>query len=207
MHRIILLMAFAGILVVTGCSNRITVGTDYNPATDFSNYQTYRWHDGNEFNLSSRQYLASDLADQRIRNSVNSQLASKGYQLRETGAVDFLINYTVTTVDQVDVDTYNTYGGYAPGWSYGGYAAVGPYRYAGIGVGYPYYGPSSTETRVTQYTKGTLVLDIVEPVQNQLVWRGIGESKIDDGANQSERTQLIDDAVGRILNAFPPEEN
>ena len=102
----------------------------------------------------------------------------------------------------MDVDTYNTYAGYAPGWSYGGYSAIGPYRYAGIGYS---YGPMTTETTVSQYTQGTLVLDIVTPSENLLVWRGIAEGKIDPTASQSERTALINEAVGRILDNFPPD--
>ena len=191
-------------LLLSSCSSDISVGTDFNTNVDFSTYRSYRWHEGNEFNMRSLQYLASDLADQRIRNSVDSALQEKGIQRRENGPVDFLINYSVTTADRVEVDTYNTYGGYGPGWSYGGYSAIGPYRYAGIGIGYP-YGPVTTETTVSQYSQGTLVLDIVTPSENLLVWRGIAEGKIDPTASQSERTALINEAVGRILDNFPPE--
>lgn len=192
--------------LLSACSTNISVGTDFNAGVDFSTYRSYRWHEGNEFNLRSQQFLASDLADQRIRNNVDSKLLEKGIRLRESGPVDFLINYSVTTAEQVDIDTYNTYSGYAPGWTYGGYAGLGPYRYGGVGFRYS-YGIPGTETRVSQYTRGTLILDMVEPVGNTLVWRGIAEGKIEQDMDQNERAELVEDAVNRILDGFPPQAN
>lgn len=193
-------------LLLAACSSDISVGTDFNAGVDFSTYRSYRWHEGNEFNLRSQQFLASDLADQRIRSNVDSKLLGKGIRLRESGPVDFLINYSVTTVEQVDIDSYNTYSGYAPGWTYGGYAGLGPYRYGGVGLRYS-YGTPGTETRVSQYTRGTLILDMVEPVGNTLVWRGIAEGKLEQDMNQNERAELVEDAVNRILDGFPPQAN
>ena len=82
MTRIHLLVLVLSMALLSACSSDITVGTDFNTNVDFSTYRSYRWHEGNEFNLRSLQYLASDLADQRIRNSVDSALQAKGIQLR-----------------------------------------------------------------------------------------------------------------------------
>jgi len=191
-------------IVLNSCSNNITVTSDFNTNMDFSTYRSYRWHEGNEFNLASRQYMASDLADQRIRENVDAQLLSKGIRMRENGPVNFLINYSVTTQDRIDVNTYNTYSGYGPGWTYAGYGALGPYRYSGVGVRYN-YGVVGTETVVTQYSQGTLVLDIVEPLENKLVWRGIAEGKIKESMSQSERIEMVEEVIRRILDGFPPD--
>jgi len=199
-------MVAALALLLSSCSSDITVGSDFNTNIDFSSYRSYRWHEGNEFNLASQQYLANDLVDQRIRDSVDSAMLAKGIRSRANGPVDFLINYTVTTNDRVDVDTYNTYSGHAPGWSYGGYGALGPYRYGGVGIGYS-YGTSNTDTRVTTYSEGTIILDIVEPIGSTLVWRGTAEGKVEQDRSQSERTEVIEDAVNRILSGFPPSSS
>ena len=194
------------IVVLSACSNDITIDSDFNNSVDFSTYRSYRWHDGNEFNLASQEFLASDLMDQRIRQNVNDQMLNKGIRHRDNGPVNFLINYSVTTQDRIDVNTYNTYGGYGPGYTYVGYGALGPYRYSGVGVRYT-YGSMNTETVISQYTQGTLVLDIIEPLENQLVWRGIAEGKIKESSSQSERIEVIEDIIRRILNGFPPNTN
>ncbi|NKB34883.1 MAG: DUF4136 domain-containing protein [Pseudomonadales bacterium] len=187
--------------LLTGCSSDLEIGSDFDESVDFSTYSSYRWHDGNEFNLTSRRYLASDLADQRIRNNVNDELSAKGIRLRENGPVDFLVNYTVVTADRVDIDSYNTYSGYAPGWQLGGYSGVsGSYRY-----GYA-YGRMQTTTQTSEVVQGTLVLDFIGPNDNILVWRGIAEGQLDPTANQREREALISEAVARILDGFPPEQ-
>jgi len=38
--------------------------------------------------------------------------------------------------------------------------------------GYGAAGPVSTTTRVVEYLEGTLIVDIVDPMKKELVWRG-----------------------------------
>lgn len=195
------------VLLISGCSNSFDVGSDFDQSIDFSTFRSYRWHGPNEFNLESMQYLASELTDERIRSVVDSELARKGIRLRENGPVDFYVNYTVTSEEKLDIDTYNTYSGYHPGWGYGGYGGLGPYRYGGVGVGYGYGSTGGTETRVSEYTQGTFVLDFIDPESDTLVWRGLADGKVDTSASQPERESRTIEVVQRVLGNFPPEEN
>jgi hypothetical protein len=48
------------------------------------------------------------------------------------------------------------------------------------------------------------VLDFVDPATNKLVWRGWAEGSIDGVIDRQERMEeIIDLAVGRILERFP----
>jgi hypothetical protein len=194
--KMIAILACA-VLVLTACSN-VSVESDYEKGEDFSKFKTYQWRSPNEYNLASKTYLANDIIDKRIRETIDEQMKLKGMQLVANGSADFLVNYSVTTEPRVDVDTYNTYGGYAPGF-YGGYGA-GPYRYGSVGMGY-----GSTSTRVEHYTQGTLLVDVVDPTTDKLVWRGIAEGKLQKNKSQAEKDEAVQEVITRVLEDFPPQ--
>lgn len=202
---ITLTFSILSILFLASCSSsNVNYESDYNQATDFSKYKTFSWHQPNSFNDNSNQYLANDILDTRIRSDIETQLTSKGYELKASGyAVDFLVNYSVTTEDRMDIKTYNNYGGYAPGWNYGGYYRSG-YRRSGVGYGMGYSTMPSTEVKTTYYTQGSLIIDVVNPKDDTLVWRGTAEGKLKKNQTTQERKAAIEEVVMNILSEFPP---
>ncbi len=72
-------------------------------------------------------------------------------------------------------------------------------HYGGMGV-------SASTADVREYTEGTLMIDIVDPGANQLIWRGTGQSRISESKTPEERTENINEAVEKILAQFPPEK-
>ncbi|MCB0295435.1 MAG: DUF4136 domain-containing protein [Calditrichae bacterium] len=64
------------------------------------------------------------------------------------------------------------------------------------------YGYWRRHAEVRRYKEGTLVLDVVDSGQNQLVWRGWGTSVLGDPSRMAEK---IDQAVNKILEKFPPK--
>lgn len=193
-----------GVLLVgflSSCSNPIKYNSDYKSAADFSQYKTYAWHAPNEYNKASRTYLANDLVDERIRTSVDQELSKKGFTKVAESAADFLVNYSVTAEDKIDIHTYNTYAGVPAGWRYGPVMVGSPYAYYGIG-----YADPEVETRVSQYKVGTFVLDIVHNADDKLVWRGTAEGKLNrDELTPAERDAKIAEIVGQTLHGFPPK--
>jgi hypothetical protein len=59
---------------------------------------------------------------------------------------------------------------------------------------------------VKQYTEGTLIIDILRPGGEQLVWRGTGTTRIREEKDPEKRTQKVNDAVDKILAQFPPRK-
>ncbi len=179
-------------IFITGCSS-LSLSTDYDDKIDFSSFKTYRWYEekDDDNNKTSLKFTNS-IMDQRIRETIDQQLQLKNYSKTNTGAVDFLVNYSVVVEDQVDVRTYNNYSGMYPGYGYYG---------RGMSVGYG----GSPETVVTYYKQGTLIIDIINPETDQLMWRGAADGRLPKSANREESDVLVQKYVTKILSAFPPK--
>jgi hypothetical protein len=55
-----------------------------------------------------------------------------------------------------------------------------------------------------QYREGTLIIDLMDASNKNLLWRGWGTSVIDGPIDLTEKQ--INDAVTKILKAFPPSK-
>ena len=172
------------------CSG-VRVKTDYDPASDFSALRTFRWIDPElreeprpENVVPTDPFTRNTLLDRRVRDDIEAQLVSRGYRVAAEGDTpDFLIRYDVVS-RQIERD-YPVYAG-------GGYYGYGR-GYYGTGVG---YGGSST------YDEGTLIVDVIDPATQQIVWRGYGTSQSRDAWMDADRLHR---SVTEILKKFPPE--
>ena len=54
------------------------------------------------------------------------------------------------------------------------------------------------------YTEGALVIDMVDLKSNKAIWRGVGKDIVGD---EEPSEAKIDEAVGTVLNDFPPGVN
>ena len=99
------------------------------------------------------------------------------------GSADVLIAYHTGTQDRQQYDTY----GYGAGGWWGGY-----------------WGGGMTTTSVRTYTEGTLILDVVDRENNELVWRGSASKTIDEMESPEQRVKTVQSAVAKLLKDFPP---
>lgn len=67
--------------------------------------------------------------------------------------------------------------------------------------GLPPFAP--TTTAISMVEQGSLVLDFSS--NGRIVWRGIGEAKIDLEMDQNKRSALLRDGVRELLKRFPPK--
>jgi len=130
----------------------LQTSTEFNSKTDFSKLKTWSW--------GQADVPDNPVAEKRIRDSVEAQLASKGWTKTETGTGDAVVSVhgVVKDTDNYDV----LYSGWAPGWNWSG---VG----VGSGVG------TTVQSRVRS---GTLVLDVFDAASKSLVWRGTAEGTL-----------------------------
>ena len=182
-------------IFISGCSS-LTLSTDYDQTINFSGFKTYRWHADNEHNSASLKYL-NEIVDKRIRSTIDQQLQSQGFTKSSNESADFLVNYSIVVEDRTDIQTYNNYNGMYPGYAYRG-------GYYGRGYGAVY--SSGTETQVTHYKLGTLIIDIINPETDQLMWRGAADGRLPKGADREESDDLARKYVSKILSEFPPEK-
>jgi uncharacterized protein DUF4136 len=160
-----------------GCS-AATVSADFNPAFDFADFRSWMWIDDAPRVNDVR--IASDIVAGRIRSATEAVLEEKGFRL-VTSNPDFEVGWMASVEDRVNYNTYNTA---HPRGRYGTYW--------------------TSQTVATPYTEGTLVIDVFDADNQELVWRGIGEGKarFDRDPEGAEKQALK--VMREILGGFPP---
>jgi hypothetical protein len=170
-------------LLLAACSS-VQVSTDYDPGTDFSVLKTYAWLP-RKASTGGDPRLDSTLLNERIRGAVEAQLAERGYKKTASGRADFLVAYHTAVERKMDVDTIYRGYGYGPDtWGWGG----------------------GHETMVYQYDQGTLLLDFLDRKAHRLLWRGSASAVVSESSTPEKRTALINEAVAKLLDRFPPEK-
>jgi hypothetical protein len=123
-----------------------------------------------------------------IEDEVEKRLMADGLTKASAGATpDVWVTYHGSVMDDVQLQSDSF------GYGFGGYG-MGRWGMYGAAAA----GPVSTTTRVVNYKKGTLVVDIVDPMTKALVWRGsttpilISDSK---DKIQKEISKALDEMV------------
>ena len=151
---------------------------------DFSKYKTYKW-----VQIKDAQQL-NQLADQQLKTAVDAELAKKGLTRTENDNADLYIGYQVALNQEKQFTSFDSGWGYGPGWGAGWYGGGG-----GI----------STTTSST-INIGQLDLDMYDPAQKKLVWRGTASKTIDPKAKPEKRQKNLAKGVAKLLKNFPPKK-
>ena len=114
---------------------------------------------------------------QRIKDAVNSNLESKGFRLKDSNP-DFVIATHVGSRQRLA-------------------GAPDPYMAA--------YGPYWSAPPPRHYEEGKLVLDFVDPANNQLIWRGSAKADVSGIRKPEQIEKIVNEAVEAILMKFPPQ--
>jgi len=146
---------------------------NFMPGTDFSKYHTYKW-----VNIEGGAH-PNQIMDQEIKQSVDSQLASKGLTKTDNDKADLYVGY------QIAVDQEKQWNAWGTGRGFGG------------GMG------SATQSTINI---GTLVLDMYDPGTKQLVWTGNATKTIDPSSNQEKNMKNLNKAMEKLLKNYPPKQ-
>ena len=184
--RKIWLAVLATTLVLGGCSG-IQVNQDYDPATDFTSMQAYRWESETQEKTGDLR-IDNPLRDTRIRAAVKSQLSDKGFVLSADGKATFLVRYQYTLRQKIESD--GATGGI--GFGVGSFGSRG-----GVAIG--------TGNNIREYDEGTLTIDFVDAVSQTLLWRGTGNQRFREYKDPEKTSRDINALVEKILAQFPPQ--
>ena len=108
-------------------------------------------------------------------------MKARGYTLSDDP--DLLINVSARLEDKTKVTTYND---------------PYPAGYYGYRRGYydPWYGYGyGTQTHVSQYTEGTINIDMVDARAKRMVWEGVGVGRLKENRTNEQVRQAISDGV------------
>jgi hypothetical protein len=160
--------------------------TDFDKSADFKNYQTYAW--GKSKADVSNPIYNSDLINDKIRTAVENEFAKRGIRKNEQDP-DFIVNYHTYTREKQKAS-----GGYPFGYPYYPFRFY-PFVY---GWGFPYY--RMMPPAVSEYTEGTLIIDIVDRKSQDLVWRGTVSGDVE---NISGLKKQIEKGIKAIMKKYP----
>lgn len=181
----------ASIILMTGCASqpKVDVSTDYSMA-NFDQFRSYQWLPEGK---GEGDKAEDDLIGNRIISGIDKSLVSKGYHQTEL-APDIYVNYSVTTASKIHIDNNQTYEGYAPGFTWRrGYGAQATQSKVEV-----------METSIDEYLEGSLMVDIIDPNNMQIIWRGVGTKQLPEHFNREITDRVINNAVTAVLENYPP---
>jgi hypothetical protein len=174
--RLVQLVVLMGIILVA-CGTALAQDVSYNYAqgTDFSKFRTYKW-----VNIPGAE-APNQLLDQQIKQSIDSQLAAKGFIKTDADMADLYVGYQVSISQQTQ---WNAYGMGGMGWRMGG-------------------GMTTATSSTIQI--GTLGFDVYDQAGKQLIWRGSATKTLNPPKDPEKKQRNLDKAVAKLLKDFPPQ--
>ena len=176
----------AAAMLIAGCASKPTIETDYDHTVDFTQFKTYAFF--NPMGIESPSY--SSIYGSIFRAAISKEMESRGYT--QSDNPDLLINVSGRLQDKTKVTTTSDpymSGGYY-GYRRGAYGAWGGYGYG-------------TQTHVSNYTEGTVNVDMVDRVQKRMVWEGVAVGRINEKTTNEERRANIHAGIQEMFAGYP----
>ena len=151
------------------------VNVDWDRHADFSKFHTYAWQKSPD--------PAKGLWDQRVIDGVNKQLQAKGLRLVDSNPDLWVVYTSHIKHEQQTVGTGYNMGPYW-GWGYWG-------------------GPTTTTYNTYTYREGTLVVELADANDHQLMWRGTATDTLSD--NSDKNIKMLNNAMNKLFKNFPPK--
>ena len=180
------LLVFATLIIFQACSS-VNITSDWDREANFDNYKTFKILPRDEANKA----IINDFDWKRFQESITEEMNARGYTYQAENA-DLDVGIHILLEDKSDIRAYTDYYGT---YGYGGY---------GWGYGYgPYGGIGGATTTVTQYdyTQGTLILNIMDAKEKQLLYQGIAVGTVKEG--NVDREKRIHKVMAQVFAPYP----
>jgi hypothetical protein len=177
---------FAVALLIASCASKPTIETDYDHTVDFGQFKTYGFF--NPLGIESPNY--SSIYGSIFREAIGKEMESRGY--KQSDNPDLLINVSGRLQEKTKVTTTSDpymAGGYY-GYRRGAYGAWGGYGYG-------------STTHVSNYTEGTVNVDMVDRAQKRMVWEGVAIGRINEKTTNEKRRANIQAGIQEMFAAYP----
>lgn len=175
---------FAVTTLLTACSSTPNTYSNTAPGTDFSTIKTYGFLDKLATDRAAYQSLETNF----LKVAVAQQLDKRGL-VYDPANPDVLLNFYIHSKEKIRSRQ-------TPSMS-GGYYSYRRSYYDGFG-----YGGMAYETRIEQYTEGTLTIDMIDARERKLLWEGTVSGRITK--NDIKNLEgLVDRSVADIFDRFP----
>jgi hypothetical protein len=153
------------------------VKVDFDKDADFAHLKT--------FSIKIGTAWGNPLGEKRVLAEIQQGLTEKGWTVADEGKADAIVILHGATEKQKSLNTFYS----------GGYGGYGWRGYGGGGMG-------TSTTTVSEYTVGTLVVDIFNAKNKQLVYRGIATDELSD--KPEKNAKKLAKASDKLFKDFPP---
>ncbi len=164
--------------LLTGCSEKLTVFTDFDNDYDVRLYSTYRWEVEDDIESRNDPLYYNELNDKRIKAAVDGRLQDAGYVAIPNA--ELTIHYHIIVRDEV----------------------VYPYTPLHVGE----ISRVESHQQPIPYRQGTLIIDVVDALSRELIWRGYAIGIMEQDRPDLTET-MIESAVEKMLENFPRSFN
>ena len=172
--------------LLVACAVKRHANVDYDETFNFSQLKSYAWIESTDASK------VSTLDNKRDRNAIETRLNQKGFVKAQNSAdASFLLKMHTITDTKVSVERFYSAWGYYPS---------------------PFYSPLNhwprgSSTVVNERKVANVVLDIVDPKQKQVIWRGAISRPLGiyKRHTPTERANLAMQSAEYLLLNFPPQ--
>jgi len=179
-------LVIATVAALAACAISPRIYSSQKPQVNFADYRTYSYVSdlGTDEPGQPRRLLT-----QYLIAAVDREMQARGYRYVPEGG-DLLVNFYVETEEKIQS---------RPATPTGPYLGFGYYYYRhGLYMGWRAY----PEAEISQYTEGTLNIDIVDAAERELVWEGVAIGRVTEAARRDVQG-AVDSVVPRVFEEFP----
>jgi len=119
------------------------------------------------------------IGEKRVTGEIEAELIKKGWTKAEEAQANAVVILHGATQQKRDLNTF--------------YSGYGGWRWGGMGT---------AQTTVSEYTVGTLVVDIFDAKSKQLVFRGTATDELSD--KPEKNVKKVEKAAEKMFKNFPP---
>jgi hypothetical protein len=166
-------------LAVTAGARAQDVKVDYDRAANFGAIKT--------FSLKLGTSWGNQIGEKRVTDEITQALTEKGWQLAPEGKADAQVVVHGASETKRSLNTFYS------GMGMGGYGYRG---WGGMG------GMGTATTTESEYTVGTLVVDIFDATGKSLLWRGAAQDELSDKTDKN--IKKLGKATDKLFKDFPP---
>lgn len=173
-------------VLLASCASKPTIESDYDHTVDFSQYKTYGFF--NPMGIENPNY--SSIYGSIFRAAISKEMESRGYV--QSDNPDLMLNVSGRLQDKTKVTTTSDpyMGGGYYGYRRGAYGAWGGYGYG-------------TTTHVSNYTEGTVNVDMVDRAQKRMVWEGVAVGRVNEKKTNEETRANIYAGIEEMFAGYP----
>ena len=152
------------------------VKVDYDKSASFAPIKT--------FSLKLGTTWGNPIGEKRVTEEITEALVKRGWTVAPEDKADAHVVLHGATQTKRSLNTF--------------YSGMGGYGWRGMGAA----GMGTATTTASEYTIGTLVVDIFDAKSKQLLWRGTAEDELND--KPEKRQKQIQKGTEKLFKDFPP---